>query len=77
MKTKIDTHTAIRNAELSAKQFEFERLQAEYEGELASKEVELDSQMREEQNVINELNAKIELLEVELSNIKERITFAI
>ncbi|EAY19349.1 hypothetical protein TVAG_452630 [Trichomonas vaginalis G3] len=70
-KTQVDTVSAIREAEVEAKRYELERLQAEYEADLANKETEFESELRDIQTECGELRVKIQQLELELSEVKE------
>lgn len=71
-KTQVDTFTVIREAELEARRYELERLQGEYEADLANKEAEIDAELREIQAECGELRVQIQSLEYELSEIKEQ-----
>jgi predicted nuclease with TOPRIM domain len=69
---QINTFAAIKDAELVAKRFELERIQAEFQNELANKEAEIDAEMREIESECGELRIEIQTLELELSEVKEQ-----
>lgn len=71
-KTQVDTVAAIKDAELVAKRYELERLQTEFQIELATKEAEIDAEMREVDAECGELRVEVQRLEIELSEIKEQ-----
>ena len=71
-KTQVDTVAAIKEAEIEAKRYELDRLQAEYEADLANKEAEVDAEMRDIQTECGELRNEIQSLEFELSEVKEQ-----
>ena len=71
-KTQVDTVAAIKEAEIEAKRYELDRLQAQYEADLANKEAEYDAEMREIQSECGELRSEIQSLELELSEVKEQ-----
>lgn len=71
-KAQVDTVAAIKDAELIAKQYEFERLQEEFNQELANKEVEIDTEMREIDAECGDLRIQVQQLEIQLGEIKER-----
>ena len=72
VKTQVDTVAAIKDAELFAKHNELERIQAEFQTNLANKEAEVDAEMREIQSECGELRSEIQSLELELSEVKEQ-----
>ena len=71
-KTQVDTVAAIKEAEIEAKRYELDRLQAQYEADLANKEAEVDAEMREIQSECGDLRTEIQSLELELSEVKEQ-----
>ena len=71
-KAQVATVAAIKDAELMAKQYELERLQAEFNTELVNKEVEIDTEMREIDGECGDLRIQIQQLEIELGEIKDR-----
>lgn len=71
-KAQVDTVAAIKDAELIAKQYEFERLQEEFNQEFANKEVEIDMEMREVDAECGDLRIQVQQLEIQLGEIKDR-----
>jgi chromosome segregation ATPase len=71
-KTQVTTVAAIKDAELVAKRYELERVQAEFQTELANKEAEIDAEVREIETECGELRVEIQQLELELSEVKEQ-----
>lgn len=71
-KAQVDTVAAIKDAELIAKQYEFERQQEEFNQEMANKEVEMDAEMREIDAECGDLRIQIQQLEIQLSEVKDK-----
>ncbi|OHT00352.1 hypothetical protein TRFO_32997 [Tritrichomonas foetus] len=70
-KTQVDTVAAIKDAELFAKNYEYERLQAEFQANLAAKEAETSAEIRQIEAEIGELRTEISSLEIELGEVKD------
>ena len=71
-KTQLDTVATIKEVEIESKRFELERIQGEFEAELANREADFDSEMREVQSKYGELMIQIQTLEFELSEVKDQ-----
>ena len=71
-KTQVDTVAAIKDAELFAKHNELERIQAEFQTNLANKEAEIGDEMRQIEQECGDLRTQIQTLEIELAEVKER-----
>ena len=71
-KTQVETLAAIKEAELTTKQYDLERAHEEFQTDLANKEAEFDSKIREIDAVCNELRTQVHQFEIELGEVKDR-----
>lgn len=71
-RTQVDTVAAIKDAELTTKQYEFERDNEEHLAAFAAKEAEVDNEIRQIDAECNELKSQIHSLEIELGEVKDK-----
>jgi chromosome segregation ATPase len=71
-KVQVSTVATIKDAELVARRFDIQRVQAEFAAELAAKEGEIDAEMRDIEAECSDLRLEIQSLELELSDVKEQ-----
>ncbi|OHT03449.1 hypothetical protein TRFO_06695 [Tritrichomonas foetus] len=71
-KTQVDTVAAIKDAELTTKQHELDRLREEFQTTLANKEAEIDNEIRQIDVERGELVSQVHSLEIELGDIKDK-----